>query len=308
MYESSMMFTTKLFDIINKMEVSGAAASRASTAAGASTAAAESVPEQTFIVSIPNQQTPLKFTSVKPIELCVYHVRTDGLNPFILFLLHKPSGQNEVKFITLAATIGNTKKIKYASLSYMKTILPAATLTYAGFYETIERNIIILKGTDANEMDMGTGTDAEANEMGTGTDEYIWATAFEIINKKKVMHYLLRPSVLAFFSANTDFLRLRNLDGGIYEAPLVGYYKARQMDTAPEEMDIYRETIIPALGKCYYLHMDLPGYTPKNNIMRIAFFAGAMLIYNGSSIKADTILCREHKRYAIQNYNQHVVL
>ena len=102
----------------------------------------------------------------------------------------------------------------------------------------------------------------------------------------------------------------------IYESPLVGYYSST--DTcAHSEMDIYRETIIPALGKCYYLFMDMPHkQSSETSILRIVFFAGRMALYVDNInnerindyINYDSIFCREYKRYIIQNYNHHIVL
>ena len=42
-----------------------------------------------YIVSVPNETQELKTTPLKPVVICVYQVRTDGLYPYILFLLEK---------------------------------------------------------------------------------------------------------------------------------------------------------------------------------------------------------------------------
>jgi hypothetical protein len=240
-----------------------------------------------YSVTIPTETH--SFNTTKPNMICMYQVRTDGLQPFIVFLLRQ--NENEVSFIPFPGLINN-KKNKYAAVTYMKIIFSNTKIAYAGCYETKNINIIILKCIQ-NNMD--------------NTNEYIWATSFEIINKRKILHYPLANNVLDFFQQNSSFLLLKNSQNVFYESPMIGYYKAPDLMDI-EEMDIYRQTIIPALGKCYYLLMDIPLNT---NVMRIAFFAGRMALYNkkiDGDAHTDSILCREYKRYIIQNYNQHVVL
>jgi len=307
MYQPNLMFkttmasnrATKMFDAINKMARETEVANASEVARNASEVAAEPVSSFDYIVTVPNEKLPLNIAREKPIVVCVYQIRTDGLYPFILFFCQKASAKNEVGFITLPSmTSGGAKKIKYAALSSMKTLLPEATLSYAGFSETKDKNIIILKASDMDSNEIGSNV-YETNN--------IWATPFEIINKKKVMNYGVEQSILDFFYAHPAFLILKGPSEAVYESPMVGYYKSQHLDRPREEMDIYRETLIPALGKCYYLLMN---HVSGDNIMRIAFFAGEMLIFNGDSytIEANSILCPEHKRYIIQNYNQHVVL
>ena len=237
-----------------------------------------------YIVSVPNETQTLK-TTLKPVVLCVYQVRTDGLYPYILFLLQKYS--HEFSFIKFS---GTSKKMKYAAISQMKTLLPDPNLTYAGFSETTEQTIIILKYTE--------------NIISDDTI-YIWATPFEIINTRKIGQTSVSEKVFDFFIANRDFLTLKTPEQRVYESPMIGYVLSNA--NTIEEMDIYRETIIPGLGKCYYLMVDMPENSTKN-IMRIAFFAGKMLMYDGKKkLIYDSLLC-DKKYYIIQNYDQHIVL
>ena len=248
----------------------------------ADTIAYEVAESVSYIVSLPTQkESPI---IMKPTLICMYQVRTDSLYPFLLFLFQCVRDSNEVYFPSFS---GN-KKMK--SVAYMKTIFPEADITYESSFETKDNNILILKAVMTNE---------------SVTNNYLWATSFDIMNKKTLMNYYFSPKVFDFFKVNPEFLRLKNAKNGIYETPMIGYYKTNT--TSLDEMDIYRETIIPALGKCYYLLTD---YTPGENIMRIAFFAGRMAVYtkNINDAKYDSILCCEHKRYMIKNYNQHIAL
>jgi len=295
MLKNKRNIVSRLFDTINKMteeDTSEAGTSEAGTSEAGTSEAGDIVDDkeaglaENYTVSIPNKNTPLKFTTTKPIVLCVYRVRTDGLYPFILFLLQQKSNN----FFALPYGGNRPKKIKYAAIAYLKTVMPN-TFTYAGFYESTEQNILILTTNDQPQVDTST--------------EYIWATAFEIINKKQVLNDAVHSNVLTFFHANPAFLTLKTREQCLYESPMLGYYQADQATCTPEELDIYRETILPTLGKCYYLLMTLPADGTK--ILRIVFFAGKMVLYTGKKEIYDSLLCHK-KYYIIQNYNQHVLV
>jgi hypothetical protein len=242
-----------------------------------------------YIVSLPNLKTP---TKSKPFLICMYQVRTDGLYPFLLFLLK--IDDNEANFIKMPEISGSFKKVKYAAVSYAKSILHETKISYAGFYELPTKNIIIL---NCNEQDIKIYT----------STEYLWTTSFEIINKKKIGNTLMNNTIFDFFFENPSFLTLKTLDNRIYETPMIGYVKARDNVSNIEELDIYRETLLSELGKCYYLFIDIP-YFREKHLMRIVFFAGEMVLYDEYDKNFDSMLCHNHRRYIIQNYNQHTVL
>ena len=276
MYETSVMLkhrkthiVSTLFDTINKMSSEEAGSSEAASETECETAS-ETARANKYSVSVPNEIFVLN--KKKPVLICTYQVRTDGLYPFLMFLLNK-----KASFIKLDAQ----KQIKYAAVTYMQSIL--LKVAYAGFCETEENNIIILSAEETN----ATG------------DDYNWATSFEIMNKKKVMNEMIDPVVMAFFLTNPAFLFVKDERNRIYESPMVGY---KSNHTCVDEMDIYRETHNPLFGKCYYIDRDIP--TVSSTIMRIAFFAGKMVLKKEKSY--DSVLCGD--KYIIQNYDQHVVL
>jgi hypothetical protein len=242
-----------------------------------------------YSLSVPNEQLPLKIRKEKPLMICTYQVRTDGLYPFILFLFQKPIALGHASFVTLANV--SQKKGKYAAIACVQTILPRVILRYAGFQETDANTIIILCAEETKAIH----------------NDYVWATAFEIINKKKIMDYTVDPAVMAFFLANPAFLIVKDERNRIYEAPMIGY-KSHQNTCAETEMDIYRETRDPSFGKCYYLDGEMP--TTTDSIMRIAFFAGKMALEKEKEKGKiyDSLLCNSKQCYILQNYNHHVVL
>ena len=240
-----------------------------------------------YSLSVPNKHLPLKIKKEKPLMICTYQVRTDGLYPFILFLFQKPIAMcKEASFVKF--TNVSPKKGKYAAIAYMQSILPRAIVSYAGFYETDENTIIILCAEEPNMLH----------------PDYVWAIPFEILNKKRIMNYNVDPAVMAFFLANPAFITVRDKANRLYEAPMIGY-KSHQNTCAEDEMDIYRETRDAAFGKCYYIDIDIPP-PGSASIMRIAFFAGKLVFKKEKSY--DSLLCRATQSYLIQNYDQHVVL
>ena len=289
MYESSIMLklrkthiVSSLFDTIDKLSQEE---EQSANETSYETELANECEPLSIKVSVPNERLVLK--KEKPLLICTYQVRTDGLYPFLMFLLK--TSNDKVSFIQ----IDTKKQIKYAAVAYMQAILPFTELSYAGFYETKENNIIILSAEETKKMQQDY----------IGTQDYIWATSFEIVNKKKVMNYLVDPLVIYFFLANPAFLILKDERNCIYESPMVGY-TSHKNNCNENEMDIYRETRDPSLGKCYYLDIDIPKRSAS--IMRIAFFAGKMVLKKEKNY--DSFLCCVNQCYLIQNYDQHVLL
>ena len=82
----NLNIVSRLFDTINKMSLDADIHEDESTYADTLAPAIANV-QPNYIVSVPNETQPLKIAEFKPITLCVYQVRTDGLYPYILFLL-----------------------------------------------------------------------------------------------------------------------------------------------------------------------------------------------------------------------------
>lgn len=280
--------------------------------------------QQNYIVSIPNENEKLNFPIMKQIMLCIYQVRTDGLYPFIQFLLLKKTEENTLSFITLPSSIkiNGLKKLNYAMLSYIEKEVIKGNVSYSGFYEDSNKVFIVLKYSPSCLREYVINEDKMTNN-------YIWATSSEILNFKNIWNYFVHTTVIDFFLSNPAFLTLKSIDGALYESPMIGYYIVHHYVNNIDEMDIYRETIIPELGKSYYLYVNNPENIDADvavdiavdivvdigktkNIMRIAFFQGKMIVYNGKKIynNYDSVLCEIDgtKRYLITDYNQHVVL
>ena len=257
---------------------------------------------QKSIVAVPNAKNALCFLTVKPIVICVFQICNDGLYPFLLFLLKKNTAEQEMTFIPFPSFDGGktNKNLKKECIAYINKIYPvdlALELSSAGFYETDDNNVVILRATTSDTL----------------YDKNIeWVTAHEIINMRRCLNYAIHKNVIELLEKNTSFLFLQG--AGAYEIPMIGYYYANEIganeigaNDKNEIGDIYREHLLPSLGKSYYLYLELPPALEDKRIIRTAFFPGTMAI-DKMDPAYDSILCTVNniKRIVIKNYNQQV--
>jgi hypothetical protein len=255
---------------------------------------------QKSIVAVPNATRELGFLTVKQIVICVFQICNDGLYPFLLYLLKKNTTEQEMTFIPFPSFDGGKKKrnLKKDCIAYINKIYPVELdlhLSYAGFYETDDNNVVILRATTSDKL----------------YDKNIeWVSSHEIINTRRFLNYPIHKNVIELFEQNTKFLFLRRAGAGAgsgsYEVPNIGYYYANDKN---EIDDIYREYLLPSFGKCYYLYLELPPVIEHKRIIRTAFFAGTMAI-DKMDTAYDSILCTVNniKRIVIKNYNQQMSL
>ena len=261
-----------------------------------------------YHVNVPNYDMNLKINTRKTTEVCIYQVYWHYATPFLLFLLNK---KNEITlsfidYINNGST--NAGKLKHNIIKYISHFFPIVNITYQGFYETAEKNVIILKYEDQYNYN---------SIITTKNNSYLWCTVYEIINVNKVYNYNLDSTITNFFKNNPDFLRITHSNGHIYETPLIGYYKTKKPDSI-DEVDIYRENIIPSLPKSYYLYSAgcIPQITDEfSSLLRIVFFKGKLafkdiVLYNNDP-SYDTLFCiykNVNRYYIIRNYSQHTIL
>ena len=237
-----------------------------------------------YSINVPNMNKSPVFTCAKPVVICIYQIRNDGLYPFLLFLL-----STTLNFIAMPSFDGgkHNKHIKKDAMAYIHRLLPGANVAYEGFYSGLTQNIVIMS-YKSRELDAPTN--------------FVWCTPHELINVKKVMNSRVHKNVIDFFSENRDFLVIKDEYNSIYESPMIGYYCSN------EELDIYREVRIPELGKCYYLSVELPSPSKKPNIIRAVFFQQQLgLDYTK---KYATVLASVEGKdyYILNNYNQQTTL
>jgi hypothetical protein len=254
-------------------------------------------------VTVPNRQLSPLFLSAKPVVICIFQIRKDGLVPFILFLLQKTKTDQTMNFISLPViddgTINDFQDIQEVCIAYIEPLLPLGLITYQGFFTTTEQNIIILNYSPVNAMEL----DAEPEPI---PNPLVWSTPHEIINMQKVLNCRVHKNVIDFFILNLDFLRIRDDKNSIYATPLIGYYCAANRD----DLDIYREIRLPALGKRYYLLLDIPTDLKNTTVVRAVFFPQKLAVENYKKKEYDTLFCTiaSLQYFIINNYNHQTAL
>ena len=263
---------------------------------------------------VPHYLQSPKFTSAKPISLCLFQIRMDGLVPFVCFLLHRRLGM-PADFPALPTFDGGkqNRHLKKEAVAFLQKDFPQGELSYVGYEETATRNILILKYVGPEPF---------------YPVRWDWALPHELVNTQTLCADRIHSEVVIFFRQRPAFITLLGEDDTPYPAPVVGYYSASaSRDTRPELADIYRAHILPALGKCYYFYVDLPppaldeeeaecegeAKERKNVVLhlRAALFLQRICFDANQFATHDTLIIRDREnqpRYVIQNYAQHTPL
>lgn len=241
----------------------------------------------TAIINIPNYEELPEFNKSKPFLICLFHMVTSGLSPFLLYLLEK--NNNDLQFTKLPS-LGKTSEQE--AIDYMSNIISDGEISYAGFTETNENNILFMKYVYLSDTK-------------SLPDNYYWATTHEIVNLKSVINIPISSDVFNFFINNQDLLVLKNEDEVIYETPVVGYYI-----TTCEQNDIYREKRIDKYEKCYYFHINIPEHSEKKIIRSALFLKKTGLINNNLSDYNSIVYNKKNcvSYYLIKDYAQHTIL
>ena len=258
--------------------------------------------KRSVFAEVPNYLERPLFTNAKPMLICMFQIRMDGLYPYLLFLLHKNKRKTMFNFVNFPSFDGGkvSKNLKKEAVNFMYGKFEMGDISYAGFTENETNNILILKYIETT--------------ISVPNDDYCWTSTHELINLKTIMTpqpIAISPSVFNFFIKNPALLLLRNDKEVIYETPVIGYYPIVKGALT----DIFRKTLRNDIGSCYYFYVEPP---KKNNgediiIMRSLLFLGRLgLIEKIKNINVcDSFLLTtdDHvKMYAINRYSQHLPL
>jgi len=242
-------------------------------------------------INVPNYLEPPGFKNSKPLLICLFQIVMEGMTPFLLYLLQKNgSALDLVNFDT------DTKNVflERDSVEYMNNIITDGEISYAGFIETKEHNVLILKYVSTKDFKLIV-------------DNYHWATPHELVNLQAVIDIPIAKYVTQLFLNNTALLILKNDNDVIYETPVIGYYVGSK-EGRLDEMDIYREIKNDKYGKCYYFHMKMPD--KSNRIMRTVLFLQRTGLMNNIFDSCNSIIYRNNNTYffLIKKYEQHTVI
>jgi len=267
-----------------------------------------------YFLDVPNSENDFKLNKNKPIELCIYQVCNKGKYPFLLFLLKKYN-DNSLSFFefinnstnfTRSNNFTNSKKVKYNIVKYINSFFPKANIECNGFYETNEKNIVILNYENKY-----------SSIITTNDNNYIWVSVYEIINTNKVYNLIINKYIIDFFTTNLNFLILKNKKGYRYEHPIICYYRVNKIlkEENIDCIDVYRENIVAALEKSYYFYSSLPKDSNDKSILRVLLFKGKLSFKNIELYKKDKsydslfyIHNNVNRYYIVRNYNQHTIL
>ena len=249
-------------------------------------------------IDIPNYLEPPVFKNSKPFLICLFQIVMEGITPFVVYLLYK----NDVSVLELPIFNRNKHNLslKQEAVEYMNDIMVPlqeqqenSEISYAGYMETDENNILFLKYVSL----------IETNTIQLPTN-YYWATVHELVNLKTVFNIPIKINVTQFFISNRSLLKLKNEDEVIYEIPVVGYY----IVTNCEQTDIYREKKIDKYEKCYYFHINMP---LNKQTIRSALFLKETGLINDDFSNCNSIVYNKKNYtsyYLIKDYAQHTIL
>ena len=254
---------------------------------------------KSVFIDIPNYLELPIFKISKPFLICLFQIVMEGIEPFILYLLHK----TDESILDMPVFNRNINKhnlsLKQEAVEYMNDILmPVQSqengeVSYAGFMETDVNNILFLKYVSL----------IETNTIKLPTN-YYWATVHELVNLKTVFNIPIETKVTQFLINNRTLLKLKNENEVVYEIPVVGYYI---VNDKLNSFDIYREKKIDKYEKCYYFHINVE----NKSVIRCALFLKKTGLINDDFSKCNSIVYNKKNctsYYLIKDYAQHTIL
>jgi hypothetical protein len=246
-------------------------------------------------IDVPNYLESPVFKYSKTLLICLFQIVMESMTPFLLYLLRKT--KDELNLVQMSSFDGgkNNKRLKKDSVEYMESIIAKGEISYVGFTETVENNILFLKYVPYADFK-------------TLADNYYWATVHELINLKTVLHLPIALNVTHFFLNQPKMLFLTNEEDMVYEYPVIGYYLPQTDCLHDETIDIFREMKYDKYGKCYYFHINLP--MNDRPIMRTALFLQRTGLINDSLNEYNSIVyhTKQAQYYLIKSYAQHLLL
>ena len=252
---------------------------------------------KSVFIDIPNYLELPIFKISKPFLICLFQIVMEGIEPFILYLLHKTD--ESILDMPVFNRSKHNLSLKREAIDYMNDIIKPfqgkenSEISYAGFMETDVNNILFLKYVSL----------IETNTIQLPTN-YYWATVHELVNLKTVFNIPIEINVTQFFISNRSLLNLKNEDEVIYEIPVIGYISN---STNCKQVDVYREKKIDKYEKCYYFHINVE----NKSVIRCVLFLKQTGLINDDFSKCNSIVYNKKNctsYYLIKDYAQHTIL
>jgi len=202
-------------------------------------------------------------------HICIYHIITSHIKPFVMFLLFKDTDKdnNNNHRLTLPLADNIEDAIKKANTLFTSSV---SNIDYKGFIE---------EGGDVYFI-------MEAHTLSVVTPEVCqWALSTELVNTKKVLNVDIDDSVTHFFLENIKLLFVYNKEGHQYECPTVAY--CHKNVESVKEIGLCRAGPSAPYGPYYYFDLEVEKEKEKGGVVRFAVFTGKQLV--NPTGKADEI-------------------
>ena len=161
-----------------------------------------------------------KYTSLGPVEICLYKIHGDDAKPFLSFLLTKKEHVLHWPVYTIKKNKTNVEEV----VEYIKKFITsrASTITYEGRY-------VYNKPAKTHQLWFRYSDKLDTTVLEKYSNPTIWCLPSEIVNFNKALTFPISNDVTGFFLKHNNFLFLKDDLGKTYETPIVAfsgnYYK-----------------------------------------------------------------------------------
>lgn len=153
----------------------------------------------------------------KDIHLCIYNIDTNGILPFIQFLLYKSKNKKkEELFLPKFKFLNNKKTIKEQSDKKIETIFSDWNKipTYKGHIKYNNQIYMVYEKITEN-------TEASFKKR---MDDWWWCISSEIVDSMEVLNFQIYDETSNFFFNNNQLLYVLDKNNKPYENPIIGYH------------------------------------------------------------------------------------
>ena len=215
----------------------------------------------------------------KIIHVCVYHMITEYIKPFVMFLLYKEE-DGDILHLPVVNTF-NIEDVVNKFNHIFKDL--NVDIKYKGYIENDNDVYLILE--KKNNKKNKTDKEQIIIDKNEYNSKWWWALSSEIVNYKKVLNFDIDYEVTRFFLNNIKLLFIHDKKGQPYECPIVGYYRSYYKNSvAAAVLGVQREFTSAAIfGPYYYFEQEMrEDVDEKDGLARFALFIGKIKVSSGS--------------------------
>lgn len=199
---------------------------------------------------VENNLSTLKVKKGERINLCIYKVNNQSINPFLQYLLYKyPQGDTEYSDLLL---------FPFFKVTSGKDVIKECLDKANNMFDNIQlKTPIVIRGYIANQNGVSIFMEVKIVEDELSAfkreSKLWWVLIDEIINSRHVCNFPIHISVFDIFYDNTILLYLFDKEGNIYETPIASYYgDYYKMIEFIAVFGLKKASIYSSLGPFYY--------------------------------------------------------